>query len=68
MECKLYNFEKMELSIFLNHQDIHVAAICETKLASTKKFKIPNYEIYRKDRNAHGGGVMILIKNRTKHY
>ena len=46
--------------------NIDVLVIEETKLDETfpaKSFVIPGYkEPFRKDRNAHGGGIMVFIK------
>lgn len=36
----------------------------ETKLTPDIKIKIKDFQIIRKDRTAHGGGVAILIRNR----
>jgi exonuclease III len=58
---------KHELEDFLTSNRIDVAAICETKLTPRRKLKIPGYSIYRQDRNAHGGGVLILVHNEIQH-
>lgn len=59
--------KKIELQHFLSVNNLDVAAITETKLSPTRKFSIPNYTVYRSDRNQHGGGVLLLVKNGIKH-
>lgn len=58
---------KLEFEQFLINFEVDVCCLNETKLASNQKFHCNNYVIYRNDRNAHGGGVAILIKNNIKH-
>ncbi|KAJ8912601.1 hypothetical protein NQ315_000470 [Exocentrus adspersus] len=43
-------------------------AIQETKLSDTSRLTIPDYDIYRHDRNAHGGGVALAVKKCIDHY
>ncbi|KAI5724968.1 hypothetical protein M8J77_009482 [Diaphorina citri] len=54
---------------FINHHDIDVACISETHLVENETFRIPNYQVYRKDRNCDhaAGGVAIIIKKSIKH-
>jgi len=59
--------KKAELALFLNDNNIDIAAINETKLSTTSRFNIPGYITYRANRNHHGGGVMILIKHNIRH-
>lgn len=42
--------------------------VCETKLSVQNNLAMPNYVIKRKDRNRHGGGVIIICKSHLKHY
>ena len=58
---------KYELEHFLQANRIDVAAICETKLSPRRKFTVQGYSIYRTDRNHHGGGVLLLIRNEIQH-
>ena len=47
-----------------NYADILVVG--ETKIDDTfpqSQFQLPNYKTFRKDRNCHGGGLMVFIKN-----
>ena len=51
-----------EVSMILDCTDIF--CITETKLDdtfTTAQFKFKNYSLYRKDRNAFGGGIMIYV-------
>jgi exonuclease III len=52
---------KHELEHFLHSNRIDIAALCETKLTPHKRFTLPGYVIYRRDRNQHGGGVCLLV-------
>ena len=64
--------KKLELLAFLDFQQPHIVAIQETKLdrsiATSELFpESCPYNIYRKDRNLHGGGVMLLVHNDISH-
>jgi exonuclease III len=59
--------KKADLALFLNVNNIDIAAIGETKLSPKSRFSIPGYTTYRADRNQFGGGVMILIKHNLRH-
>lgn len=54
---------------FLSRHDIDIACVTETHLAPEQKFKIPNYRVYRKDREAGKawGGVAVIIKKVIRH-
>ena len=57
--------KKLELLAFLDFHQPHVVAIQETKIdssvATSELFpETCPYSVYRKDRNIHGGGVMLL--------
>ena len=47
---------------------LDVLAINESKLdhVSNDEIHIPGYNIVRKDRNRHGGGVIMYIKEKTE--
>ena len=62
----------MELLAFLDFHQPHVVAIQETKIDSSIATSGPfpetcPYSIYRKDRNIHGGGVMLLVHKAISH-
>lgn len=56
-----------ELLSVIHSEDINILALSETKLEQTDAFKLPGYLIYRNDRNHHGGGVALAIKNNILH-
>lgn len=60
-----------EFSNFLNKHKIDLALISETWLNSSIKISIPNFKIYRKDRESDSshphGGVAICIRNSLIH-
>lgn len=61
--------KKTELENFIKDRNIDIILLQETYLKPQDNFKIPNYQIYRKDRlNKPGGGVAIAIKNRIDHF
>ena len=56
----------MELLAFFDFHQQHVVAIQETKIdssiATSELFPEPcPFSVYRKDRNIHGGGSMLLV-------
>lgn len=55
---------------FLSRHNVDVACISETHLLSSDKFKLPGYEVYRKDRETStaSGGVAIIIKRKLAHH
>ena len=62
----------MELLAFLDAHQQHVMAIQDTKIdrTITTSELFPEtcmYSVYRKDRNTHGGGVMLLIHKDIFH-
>ena len=62
----------MELLAFLDFHQPHVVAIQETKIDSsiaTSELFLETcpYSVYRKDRNIHGGGVMLLVHKDISH-
>ena len=56
-----------EFEAFIKKNNIHIISINETKLASTDKIQISNYNIIRKDRNSQGGGVAIFINEQIEY-
>ena len=64
--------KKLELLAFLDFHQPHVVAIQETKIdssiATSELFpETCPHSVYRKDRNIHGGGVMLLIHKEISH-
>ena len=64
--------KKLELSAFLDFHQPHIVAIQETKIdssiATSELFpESCPYNVYRKDRNLHGGGVMLLVHKDISH-
>ena len=67
--CSLMkNFE--ELQNLLIHHDIDIFTMCETRLDGNINdftIEIDGYHIIRLDRNRHGGGIIVYIRN-SVHY
>ena len=64
--------KKLELLAFLDFHQPHIVAIQETKIDSSIATSelFPEsclYNVYRKDRNLHGGGVMLLVHKDISH-
>ena len=64
--------EKLELLAFLDFHQPHAVAIQETKIDSSIETSelFPEtcpYSVYRKDRNIHDGGVMLLVHKDISH-
>ena len=64
--------KKLDLLAFLDVHNPHIVAIQETKIdssiATSELFpETCAYNIFRKDRNLHGGGVMLLIYKNIPH-
>ena len=64
--------KKLELLAFLDFHQPHVVAIQETKIdssiATSELFpETCPYSVYRKDRNIHGDGVMLLVHKDISH-
>ena len=58
----------LEVANFLQKNSIDIACINETHLKNPDIVKIPNYTIYRNDReNRPGGGTAIIIKKSIPH-
>lgn len=59
-----------EVSEILINDYIDILCIAETKLDesfTSAQFHINEYRIYRKDRNAHGGGLMTYVRSSIPH-
>ena len=57
----------VEISLFLNENDIDILTLNETWLKSNFKLDVPNYNITRNDRpKRRGGGVAILVRDDIK--
>jgi exonuclease III len=56
-----------ELFSLLKQQNIHIVCLQETFLNNTSKIFIEGYTIHRNDRDSHGGGVAILVRNNIQH-
>lgn len=52
-----------ELRNFICHHRLDLITVNETKLTEDIKIKIKDFQIFRKDRTAHGGGVAIIVRN-----
>ena len=64
--------KKLEFLAFLDFHQPHVVAIQETKIdnsiATSELFpETCPYSVYRKDRNVHGGRVMLLVHKDISH-
>ena len=60
----LPKLDYLTLSISIYHP--HVICVVETWLSSevsTSEIDIPGYQLYRKDRNRHGGGILMYVSN-----
>ena len=59
---------KLELLTFLDFHQPHVVAIQETKIdSSIATSELFPENVYRKDRNSQGGGVMLLVHKDISH-
>ena len=63
---------KLELLVFLDFHQPHIVAIQVTKIdssiATSELFpESCPYNVYREDRNIHGGGVMLLVHKDISH-
>ena len=64
--------KKLGLLAFFDFHQLHVVAIQETKIdnaiaTSELSPETCPYCVYRKDRNIHGGGVMLLVHMDISH-
>ena len=56
-----------ELRSQINWFKFNLIGICENKLAANYKMKILGYSVYTGDKNSHGSGVALIIKNSIRH-
>lgn len=60
-------YQKEELADFLEEHHVDIIAIQETQLKPGIRFTMPNYTVYRRDReDRRGGGLAILVKRNLK--
>lgn len=60
--------KKYELQQFLAEEDVDIMIIGETWLNNNHEFRIPNYKMYRNDRQLRPhGGTAILLKRNIPH-
>jgi len=58
--------KRFTLLAYLSAVDADVVAMTETFLDDSilsSQFLLSNYTIFHKDRNRHGGGVMVLVRS-----
>ena len=61
--------KRVELLHFLVDNSIDIMIACETKIDENicdAELGLENFDIYRKDRNIHGGGVLVAVKKQLK--
>lgn len=51
----------------LNIEKIDIAFIAETFLLPSHDFELTNFKCHRSDRNSHGGGVLIAIRDNIEY-
>ena len=63
LQWNLNSFRKKQprLEYIMGESNIEILALQETKNPINKEIKIRGYNIYKKDRNAMGGGVLLAI-------
>lgn len=57
----------VELHLFMKELSIDILLLNETFLKPNHTFLLPGYDVYRKDRTTHGGGVVVAIRSNLKH-
>lgn len=66
VNIRSYRANALELLRLLDERDIHVVSLNETWLGSDEPFDPSltpvGYQVFRKDRNRHGGGVALFIR------
>lgn len=63
--CSIRN-KVFELNYLTTENTIHILAVSETHLDATvldKEISIDGYNIFRRDRNKHGGGIALYIRD-----
>ena len=59
-----------EVSKILTSHYVDILCISETKLDDSfpsSQFSGADYKIHRKDRNAHGGGLLVYVRSSIPH-
>ena len=67
----IYNVNSIRNKIYeilplLHEHLVDIVAIAETKIDDSfpsDQFHMPNYKLYRQDRNCHGAGIMVYIND-----
>lgn len=59
--------KRTELYNLIVELDLDIIFVNETFLCNSNKFYLNNYNIIRKDRSTHGGGVAIIIRKSLTH-
>ena len=59
--------KKHELESMLEENEISVAFIQETKLSKKSNFQMFKYNVIRRDRDSHGGGICTLIRKDLRY-
>ena len=60
-----------EITPLLHEHLVDILAIAETKIGDSflhDKFHMPNYKLYRQDRNCHDGGIMLYINDNIVYW
>ena len=55
-----------ETTPLLQEQLVHILAVDKTKIDDSfphSPFHVPNYKLYRHDRNSHGGNIMLYVND-----
>lgn len=56
-----------QIDYTLNKHNIDIAFIAETFLSSSHEIEFTNFTSHRSDRNSHGGGVLIAVRNNIEY-
>ena len=58
-----------EIKHFIDqHQNLDILGLCETFLNdyfSDNELQLNNYQLFRKDRKSHGGGLLLYVKSQN---
>lgn len=54
---------KLELKVFLEDRDVLIMLVSDMFLSQCRGIGIRRFQIFKKDRQARGGGVAVLIRN-----
>ena len=61
-KCKIESLTRI-----ISEEEPTVVALVETKLEKGDDLDIKGYKSYPMNRDVHGGGIMILVKEKLKH-